>query len=185
MLKNIIKGIVIIIILGFLSACPQEPPPDNPPSISDITATKQIVNFGESITLTCIATDPDGDSLTYSWNASSGTLGSTNGASVQWTAPDIETEIRIDVTISDGNENSVSGFRYITVNNGNESVSNFIIQQGNEELTLSWQNPSSSNFDKVEIRGKTESYPVSVTDGERVYFDEGETCTNSSAEGLL
>ncbi len=179
MLKNAIKAIVIIIILVFLSACPQEPLPNNSPSIMNITTTNQLVNFGETITLTCFAFDPDGDSLTYSWNASSGTLGSTNSSSVQWTAPDVETVTTIGVTVSEENGNSVSDFLYITVIDGNESVSNFLIQPGNEELILTWQNPSSSNFDSVEIRRRTGSYPTGPTDGDPVYTGNNESHSDS------
>jgi hypothetical protein len=50
-----------------------------------------------------LATDPDGDSLTYGWSATSGTISvSESGSSINWTAPSTTGTYTITCTVSDG-----------------------------------------------------------------------------------
>jgi len=50
---------------------------------------------------TCIASDPDGDNLTYSWTADNGTI-SGNGAMATWVSPVTMGKYNITVTVGDG-----------------------------------------------------------------------------------
>jgi len=83
------------------------------PLITSLLPTKSTVHLMESITVTCTASDPDGDTLSYQWKACSGTLcgnpykpcGSivSTGKSITWTAPSSGTGMcTIEVTVSDG-----------------------------------------------------------------------------------
>ncbi len=62
------------------------------------------VQPGGSVVLTVTATDEDGDPLTYTWTAATGTLSSTAGSSVTWTAPNAAAICTVAVVCSDGKE---------------------------------------------------------------------------------
>jgi hypothetical protein len=49
----------------------------------------------------CIASDPDGDNLTYKWAADNGTV-SGSGAIMTWVSPSVMGKYKITVTVSDG-----------------------------------------------------------------------------------
>ena len=57
------------------------------PVIESLTADQTLVLFGKSTTITCVASDPDGDRITYLWTAADGEI-SGEGSEVVWTAPD-------------------------------------------------------------------------------------------------
>lgn len=59
---------------------------NQPPQIIDIKAEPTNVQLEGTSTLTCTATDPDGDTITYGWSAKEGAL-SGQGNKVSWTAP--------------------------------------------------------------------------------------------------
>jgi len=79
---------------------------NRPPAITSLTSSTGTVAMGESAQITCIASDPDGDALSYSWRADGGELAGV-GPSVTWFAPRTDpgqkTEYHIEVTIDDGN----------------------------------------------------------------------------------
>jgi hypothetical protein len=75
------------------------------PEISNLTANPSSVDINQTTTITCTASDPDGDSLTYSWTKTGGTFeGSTSGSSVTWRAPSTQGNYTITCEISDGEE---------------------------------------------------------------------------------
>ena len=72
-----------------------------PPTITSVTPNPESLMPGESGTVGCIASDADGDTLTYEWTATGGTFSGT-GNSVTWTAPATEGVYTVSVTVSDG-----------------------------------------------------------------------------------
>jgi hypothetical protein len=78
------------------------------PVISSLTANPTSVYTGETSTITCTATDPDGDTpLTYAWTKTGGTI-SGSGSSVTYTAPNTAGTYTITVTVSDGKGGSAT-----------------------------------------------------------------------------
>ena len=71
------------------------------PVIASVTANPATVLPGASSTVTCVASDPDGDALTYTWKADYGEMTGV-GETVTWMAPDTEGEFHITVTVVDG-----------------------------------------------------------------------------------
>jgi hypothetical protein len=71
------------------------------PQISSINADPQNLDYGEKSLITCIASDPDGDSLEYTWKADDGTI-TGGGPSITWTAPRKDGTFNITVTVADG-----------------------------------------------------------------------------------
>jgi hypothetical protein len=58
---------------------------NHPPVISDISANPSEINVGQTSTITVTASDPDNDSLTYTYNASGGTI-TENGSQATFTS---------------------------------------------------------------------------------------------------
>ena len=56
------------------------------PVISQLSASPATIDVGDTTSLTCVATDPDGDSLFYAWSGKFGSIRG-NGATVTWNAP--------------------------------------------------------------------------------------------------
>ena len=76
-------------------------PFNRPPVIASLQANPMSVLPGQSSSLSVAATDPDGDSLTYSWAATAGTLTGA-GSAVSWQAPGVPGTCTVSVTVSDG-----------------------------------------------------------------------------------
>ena len=57
------------------------------PVISDLKADRTNLDPSSEYQVTCVASDPDNDNLTYTWAASGGTL-SGEGATVTWATPE-------------------------------------------------------------------------------------------------
>ncbi|NOR45087.1 MAG: SUMF1/EgtB/PvdO family nonheme iron enzyme [Candidatus Delongbacteria bacterium] len=78
-------------------------PANSAPVVSSISAEISSVEQGGVITLTCDATDADGDALTYSWSATGGTISGTTSIET-WTAPMSAAYYTITCEISDGTD---------------------------------------------------------------------------------
>ncbi|NQU86817.1 MAG: carboxypeptidase regulatory-like domain-containing protein, partial [Mariniphaga sp.] len=104
-MKKYIAIVTLILIFGFFISCEKE---NQPPIIQSITASPQSIKTGETTQLSCVATDPEGDNLTYSWSSINGTFPSgTSRSSVTWKAPD-KSGMNISVIVNDG-QNVVNG----------------------------------------------------------------------------
>ncbi|UCG44007.1 MAG: hypothetical protein JSU73_05190 [candidate division WOR-3 bacterium] len=74
---------------------------NRPPVIGSVSGPDSVDAGGEA-SLTCNATDPDGDSLAYSWSTDIGGLSSPSGKTVTWFAPDSSCSATVTVIASDG-----------------------------------------------------------------------------------
>jgi hypothetical protein len=101
-----------MLILGFIaisSTCSNQAP------TVLITATPSAIFFGQTSRIVALATDDEGDPLTYVWTCSGGTFTEGTGTpNVTWQAPNTEGTYTITVTVSDG-ENTVTASAAITV----------------------------------------------------------------------
>ncbi|MBA7629123.1 hypothetical protein ES703_36621 [subsurface metagenome] len=82
--------------------------PNSPPVVESLAAAQARVGRGESVAIKCVASDPDGDELSYQWSASGGDI-SGQGAIVTWTAPDMSGGYVISVRVTDGWGGEASG----------------------------------------------------------------------------
>ncbi len=78
---------------------------NQPPQIYQITATPRKVDLDSVSTLACSATDPDGDTLSYFWSSSQGTI-SGSGATIRWTAPGTAGNYYLYCLVDDGHGNT-------------------------------------------------------------------------------
>jgi len=71
------------------------------PAILSLSANPVNVTPGGSTVITCVASDPDGDAVRYSWSAADGTISGTSNR-VSWISPNKNGDISITCTVSDG-----------------------------------------------------------------------------------
>jgi len=71
------------------------------PAITSLTASPVNVMPGGSTVITCVASDPDGDIVRYSWSCGDGTISGT-GNRVSWISPNKNGDISVTCTVSDG-----------------------------------------------------------------------------------
>lgn len=82
---------------------------NHPPTITCRSERDQ-VRYGESVRLSAEVSDPDGDATTITWRTGAGSLSSSEGATVTWTASDLDQATRdsgrVDVvaTADDGRD---------------------------------------------------------------------------------
>jgi hypothetical protein len=101
-----------------LPAPPPTPIPtpgsNQPPQISSLVASPSGILCGGSTTLTCIASDPDGDMVRYTWSAIEGSITGV-GSEMTWTAPNKVGEYNITVAVSDSKGGEAKGNVKVTV----------------------------------------------------------------------
>src|SRR5271157_5927744 len=74
---------------------------NQPPTITSLVAVPTSLAPGGGSTVTCVAADPDGDTLNYAWEYTGGTLQGT-GSIVTWIAPSVVNTYTIKVSVTDG-----------------------------------------------------------------------------------
>ena len=103
---------------------PPPPPPPPPPAPvvqqnrpPTVTARCEpcTVEVGRTSTLTCDASDPDGDVLTYKWSAPAGKFTSVSDRQTPWTAPMQEGPVQATCSVSDGRGGNASALVTIQV----------------------------------------------------------------------
>lgn len=74
---------------------------NDPPSIQRFNAYPRKLQPGSASTITCFASDPNGDTLSYFWSSASGAVVGA-GASVSWTAPSVAGNYFVRCRVQDG-----------------------------------------------------------------------------------
>ena len=88
--------------------------PNHPPVVTGMTidgiAPSKENNAKQWVTKTvhCIASDPDGDQLSYLWRASGGKI-TGEGSTVGWTSPGVNGDYTVTVIVSDGRDGKAEG----------------------------------------------------------------------------
>jgi len=80
---------------------------NRPPTITSLVADADWTLPSGSIQLTCTASDPDGDELSYEWSTTGGDISGT-GAAVNWTAPQEVDIYDVTVVVTDGHGSSAT-----------------------------------------------------------------------------
>ena len=93
-LASLIILVAAIVVIGGCT------PANQLPVISSITASEGRVSPSGSCQVRCVASDPDGDELSYSWSACGDISG--EGSVVIWTAPAAPGNYTIAVKVTDG-----------------------------------------------------------------------------------
>lgn len=80
---------------------------NEPPVIVSVSANRKVIDPKTFTTITCVATDPDGDPITYTWSTKEGEISGT-GNVITWTAPPVAGKYPIEVTVSDDRGGTIS-----------------------------------------------------------------------------
>ncbi len=135
------------------------------PTITSLEADAEWIAPSGSVQLTCTASDPDGDGLSYQWSASGGSILGT-GAVVDWTAPEQVGIYDITVVVDDGHDGNDTAFLTLIASNGPPPVIENLVVTAEEPKYLK----TTSTGYKV---GKTKEYYVeciaSATNGGLTY----------------
>ena len=110
-IKRRLSLVALILCTMLGSSCVQS---NKSPVIESLTAEPPVVSQGKSATVKCVASDPDGDELSYQWVAARGNT-SGQGSVVTWTAPNTCGEYVIKVTVADSRDSKASKELKITV----------------------------------------------------------------------
>jgi len=92
---------VIVALVMLLSAASCQPPDNYAPVINSLEADAEWTLPSSNLTVTCNASDRDGDELSYDWSASGGTITGT-GPEATWTAPEEVGAYTLAVVVDDG-----------------------------------------------------------------------------------
>jgi len=160
MAKIILSILVVITLLSF-AGCGH----NSLPQLTNLLAQPASVARGEVSSLTCEASDPDGDTLTYSWTCTGGSI-SGAGSIVSWKAPSTVGTYTVTVSVSDGKGGTVTRSVSIAVTNRNPEISSLtatpatVDSGGNATILCTASDP----------------------DGDTLIFDSW-TCTGGSISG--
>jgi hypothetical protein len=100
----IVGLITLTMLMGtgceMFTALPEIESVNTPPEISSLDPSATSVALEGSCTISCAASDADGDTLTYDWTATGGTI-TGQGSTITWMAPAAEGSYVITVSVSD------------------------------------------------------------------------------------
>ena len=178
--KSLKLGILalLMVALTIFSGCGGTAPPINhSPIIIILTADSSSININQSITITSIATDQDGDTLTYIWTKTGGTI-SGSGSSIIWTAPATTGTYTITCTVSDGDLSDSQSFTVTVLEPEEETIipdTTKIIDEETEEqvvdvtpdqsvITFTQSTPQTDSIEvgDIIVMGVTEQTPYGL-----------------------
>jgi hypothetical protein len=160
----VIMAIVAAAVLFLAPSCTTTPQPTNHwPIITSLEAEAEWTIPSGSLQITCTASDPDGDELSYKWSTSGGNITGT-GAVVNWTVPEEIGMYDITVVVDDGYDGEDARSVTLSVTLGTSPTI--------EDLIVTAEHPylrkSTSGYDYDVL--KTKEYDIeciaSDTDGE-------------------
>ena len=91
-----------------------EAPANHDPEIQSLGAGAEKLWPGDGTTVTCTASDADGDTLTYTWSADEGAF-TDEGATVAWSGTGVSGTFEIRCDLTDGRGGSATGVVSVTV----------------------------------------------------------------------
>ena len=108
------RAVLAVTLLALVTGCGGEPKPNTPPTFLEGTQSAEHVQALEAVTLRVTAQDAQSRSLRFSWEASSGTLGSPSETAttseITWTASACggASDVTVTVTVTDEQGSSAS-----------------------------------------------------------------------------
>jgi len=155
---------------------------NRPPTINSLVADADWTLPSGSIQVTCTASDPDGDELSYEWAATGGDISGT-GAAVNWTAPQGVGIYDITVVVKDGHDSAAMDSLFISVASGQPpTIEELVITK--DRYGHCYLKKSGENY----LVGKGQKYDIEciVSDtGIELFYEWSCTGGELSGEGSL
>jgi hypothetical protein len=130
---------------------------NRPPTINSLVANADWTTPSGNLKVTCNATDPDGDELSYEWTTTGGDISGT-GAVVNWTAPqEVGICNNVTVVVKDGHGREDTMFVTLCVATGTPPTIEDLIVNPKEPKYLK---TITEGYYKV---GKTKQYDIECT----------------------
>ncbi len=125
--KRFLTTMVITVAAVLLTASSCTTSANRRPTIASLEAEAEWAALSDSIQVTCSASDPDGDTLSYDWITTGGDISGT-GAVAVWTAPQEAGMYDITVAVDDDHDGKDTGFLTLIASNGPPpSIQNLIV----------------------------------------------------------
>lgn len=155
---------------------PPPPPPANRPPTVSCSAERASATMGETVRFTATGSDPDGDSLTYSWTSTAGTISGTQTATLDTTSSASTTSITATVRVSDGRGGTADATCGVRVGVSQQRPSTYTCESGGfsrnlarlnnvdkaclDDLASRLRRDSTSRVVVVGYAGDEERYPI-------------------------
>lgn len=110
-MKRFFSDILFLVAAGCLMSCEELGSliqPNKPPAIDRVFALRDHLAPTDTTTVIVEARDPEGGALSYEWSKDGGTLSSTSGRHVLWTAP-AAGNYKISVKVRDDKRGETQG----------------------------------------------------------------------------
>ena len=112
--KQITPKLILLVVLATAIAfavggCSKDKtttPVNHAPVIASVTVSPNSVAYGGTATVTVLATDADGDVLTYTFTVTGGSI-SQSGATATWSLPSSAGNFAVNVSVTDGKATTV------------------------------------------------------------------------------
>ena len=147
-------------------------PPNNSP-IANAGPDAQ-VNENNLVTLNCIGSDSDGDSLTYSWMQTAGTgvsISNTSNSIISFLAPSVVdlTTLEFECTVGDGNLSSSDS---VKVSVFNVLSGNIIADAGDDRIVNEKRSLSLDGSGSYDEENQSLSYSWTQVSGESIHLSD-------------
>jgi hypothetical protein len=154
---------------------------NTPPTITSLVANSDWTTPSGSLQVTCTASDPNGDVLSYEWTTDGGKISGT-GAAVNWTAPKATGTYNVTVVVKDGYGGEDTKIVPLSVTLSAPPTIEKLVITPKGNIFLREATHSGCDFDVWENRAYNIECIASNTSGEP-FYDWSCTAGNFSGEG--
>jgi len=152
------------------------------PVITSLVADADWTSPSGTIQVTCAASDPDKDQLTYEWTATGGDISGT-GAAVNWTAPQEVGVYNVAVVVRDGHASSDTMSVYLSVNLGTPPVVEKLVVTPKESIYLRKSSTPGCNFDVWKGQSSRTKYGIECVASGTAELTYNWSCTDGQITG--
>lgn len=122
LLRTFLIMILVVVVISYCDAPTRSDTRNTAPVITSLIADTSSVVSGGTGTISCTATDADGDTLSYTWSATRGSI-SGSGSIVTYTAPSTEGTDTVTCVVADGEGGTDDEVVFIQVTSaGNSNI---------------------------------------------------------------